>query len=1376
MPKLTEKQEQAVTTIDRDIAVSAGAGSGKTRVLVERFLHILQEAGAAAVSSGDPAAAVGCTDILAITFTKKAATEMRAKIRKNINKKMSEAKISGNEMETSFWQERMAELSRAPIGTIHSLCTSVLRAFPVEAGIDPGFAVAEQEEQMEFFKREIRNSVRACLQEESDEGDSFAEDVKILCDEYGAVRLCNMAEELFQGEVPEASDNLSGQYEDYLMHIFPEKLAAFVALSDFFAENLPLKKKKAKWEATILDNIKGLNSVFGEFVNLIYASETYNRKVWDDSIIPFLQNSEVKAKLKLLASMRLGMKNFKEECREFKEIAQEILNVRFEKKALDLGPFWQSFLIKLYSNLLEKRKLAGTIFFDDLETLTLQLLQKNASVREKMQEKYAYIMVDEFQDTNDRQKRLIYLLAGGDEEKLRGRKLFVVGDPKQSIYRFRNADVSVFAGVQEDIKKAGGCCITLEDNFRSAKSVIDCCDALCEPLIGSGPAEGEREASAVVYEAQRANRENNCKAEIRRLIYGDKDANSERAKQVEAVMIVNCIRNLHAPAGENEEVLSEHDKARGFKYGEISILLQKLTKIAVLTDALEEAGIPFSVVDGRGFYERQEIIDLLNVLEISCNPDNDLALNGFLRSCYCGIDDENLTRLNLMIDASEKNKSLWRVLQNEDAVNSLPDKKQVELLQAGIRKVGILSGEGVLLNLPEYCALLDKLLDPATVLMQYKDGKGRLANYEKFLSIAGKYNSAGRGTLRFFRDSLQKLREEGSKEAAATVDEEDAVTIMTIHKSKGLEFPVVILPFLEDRMAVDRNTILFNRAKPGEMGGFGIKVADENKKLHETRILERMKEENHLKEKEEKARLLYVAITRAEEHLVLIGAEKRKDSGEAYDSESCMKDIISTVSCLEAEKEIVCIHEHEEDGQESVSKESEAEESETEEEKREEKEPILVFKQYPAFNLKDYNLLEYEDFYVSGKKDEKKSFTDEENALNSRDFEEENEESKAKDGKDENTGKDENIANDENTGNEVNKENEAIVTEEMEKALADIAPLPEYGSYNITGFTASSLQGYCYCQRRYFYEFLEKIVPFSPEDIEADDGVYGDDTVSFSEKSSESYVPAVTVGSIVHKYLELTALVRLNEYLPVVNSEEAEEEEEDKLTNSETAEKDKLINSQEAAEDKLINSQEAAEGADLINEEIFAEAVYDVERKEEVNSACEKEARKLLAEYLSSQLYAELAAKQIAAEWDFVGVELLDGTSFKGQVDAVSELDDGTLAVIDYKTGKAPETDADVSKGYAWQLAIYVAAVERLYKRKVSFASLHFLRGCTEWKLPQEYFSKTQGHLSERSAEELGLICNEIKNKKTEEEFSTASYLSLCDRCPFEYMCRKEQK
>lgn len=786
-------QLKIIQDIKRNVTVSAGAGSGKTRVLVERFVYILQQA-------REKQLGLAADNILAITFTRKAAAEMKSRVRKRMGE------ILAQDPQDYFWQEQMKSLERVQITTIHGLCSRILRENPVEAQLDPAFVVADDFAASDYIAQCVQSYIRSSLAQQQEE-------LRLLLGVYGVNSFVNQLNAL----LPNLADIVA---EEDLTAPYRESAASAASLSDklllVVQELVDRREQLTKPKSKGREHLENLTEHLAE-VSAGLKAEKIDFAAYDSYVAVIKnQRGELKAALD-----------------EAKKLRQQLVEAEYDRLALPLVAAWQKVLAELYSYIQKKKQDNDLLTYDDLELRALQLLQENAQVRQKYHERFRYIMVDEFQDTNERQRQLIYLLCGDSAAQLLGNKLFIVGDPKQSIYRFRGADVSVFAQVSEEIATGGGGCYSMSHNFRSVDKILTACNRTFQPLLG------EDRAQAVFFEALTPNFAGDFTPQLLKVMYNEETKAQRR--QLEAAAVAQKLRQL---------------QAEGLPYGEMAILLRAMTHCETLTAELERQGVPYNVIDGKGFYARQEVLDLLNLLTVLHNRYRSLELAGVLRSPYFGLTDETITSLFL------SGSSLWDALQQA----AVPG-EQGALVARAAHCLRQLRAYAALAALPELWQELWRVLSIDVVLSRQENGAGKLANAQKLRQLAEAYSAEHQGCLGDWLAYVERVRKAEIRETAANVDAEDAVQILTIHKSKGLEFHTVLIPFLDS----PRNSTTAEIAYlPGR--GLGIKLLLADGQLAASGVLQRLREADKALDLAERLRQLYVAMTRAEKALLLSGA------------------------------------------------------------------------------------------------------------------------------------------------------------------------------------------------------------------------------------------------------------------------------------------------------------------------------------------------------------------------------------------------------------------------------------------------------------------------------------------------------------------------
>lgn len=815
----TPEQALAINTIKSNVSLLAGAGSGKTYVLMKRFVQILRSD-----------LSVNPTNIVAITFTRKAADEIKGRVRQAVSECVEQAQ---NDLERLRWQEHLQKVESAPISTIHSLCSRILRDNPVETQLDPEFTILEDFEAQDFFKETLQQYLRKNIKENAA--------LRRLVQTYGVNSFVNQVTALGD-KLSELvrEDNLAEPYLKAKEELPALQQKLFAAVREVIEAREALGAK-TKGRQTLTEAA----GLLDEMQKQLLAPEP------DCSLLD--ASGVVKVSGKALAAELTNLKNLR----------QELNHVILNAKGCDLVQDWLAVLQEFYACLSARKQENNVLFNDDLDLLAIEHLQKNEALRQKYQERYKYIMVDEFQDTNERQRQLIYLLCGN---KLDGKNnLFIVGDVKQSIYRFRHADVSVFNRVKEDIAQNAGKNLGMKTNFRSTQSIVESCNtAFCQMM--------DLPKEEICLEHHEGANTGGAKVCLLQVPYKSKDDDlgaKEDKWQKEAEAIAAYLQ---------QELPKVEPQLR--PGASKAILLRAMTHCEILRQTLQGYGINCVVVKGKGFYEQQEVLDILNLLAALHNRYASLELTGALRSNYFGLDDATLTQLFWQ---TENDKPLWDVLQavgsGELQLNLQPEQQALAMHAA--ERLRSLRQAAALMALPELFAQLWGELKPEFVLSQQENGPSKLANVKKLRRLAQQYCQTKQASLAEWLQNVKDLRASSSKEPAATVQADDALQIMTIHNSKGLEFDLVILPQLDKSVKGDTASIKYLPGKEGEQGLLGIKVPDKEMQLQNSGVYEQAKARDSELEEAESRRLLYVAMTRAQKQLLMVGTVAEEKLPEA---------------------------------------------------------------------------------------------------------------------------------------------------------------------------------------------------------------------------------------------------------------------------------------------------------------------------------------------------------------------------------------------------------------------------------------------------------------------------------------------------------------
>jgi ATP-dependent helicase/nuclease subunit A len=844
---LTPQQREAVHRRGTSVVLSSGAGCGKTHVLTHRYLAHLDGDGAE----------VG--QIVAITFTDRAARQMRQRIRGALRNKVHRA---DSDADAERWARHARDLETAPISTIHAFCGTLLRQHPFEAGIDPQFDVLE-----DYLADNLRNeALTGCLQTLLT-ADGPGEDLRELVLLHGWKPTLQAVGHLLTGDAAPQADWCQRKVSDTAEHwrtwarqeLLPRYLQYLAAGSPKVARCMWLLRKTpcvgprmAVNVRKILDELPRL----AEATDLAAAVKELREaaKVGAEKAKAWPSEEDYQAIKSAFEGFR---EDFPKKMEFFLAEAGEVEGAvrvaqRFVRVAAEAGRAYQQ---------LKQRH--GVVDFQDLLTRARDLLRDHPEVREKLRRRYRFFLIDELQDTDPVQMELVEALCGAG---LTAGKLFAVGDASQSIYRFRGAEVQLFQSLCRRTPPAGR--LALTHNFRSQPAILDFVNALVGPSqpAGTAPCDGLEDYEPLV--AHRAQVNPGACVEF---LWSERPgkALAGEARHEEAKTLASRIA---AMIGEGERLVVEHsengERLRPVKPGDVVLLFRAMTHVPIYEAALRAVGLDYYLVGGRAFFAQQEIYDLLNLLRALENPQDDVSLAGTLRSPFCCLSDESLFLL------CRHKPGLWAALHDAATCARLPD-EQPERAERARRW------------LDRWRALKDRLpiarllgeifadsgYDAATQFEFLGDRK--LANLWKLQDMARQFDRSGLFGLADFIARLGDLvQAQPREEHAATLPEEaNVLKLMSIHQAKGLEFPVVVLPDVAAvtggaRLPVahwDRELGCVARPneEPAPYSDFGWRLWEAAETVAEWR---------------EELRTLYVACTRAEDYLLLSAALPAKYS------------------------------------------------------------------------------------------------------------------------------------------------------------------------------------------------------------------------------------------------------------------------------------------------------------------------------------------------------------------------------------------------------------------------------------------------------------------------------------------------------------------
>jgi ATP-dependent exoDNAse (exonuclease V) beta subunit len=739
---------------DRDACVVAGPGSGKTTVLVEYFRRLV-------AAGADP------LRILAITFTEKAAGNMRTRLAEAFREDAA----------------LRARLERAWVSTVHGFCARLLRENAVFAGIDPEFAVADERESWRLQQDAITDTLSGMLAEHG-----------------GPMRalIRGLSSYEFEDAVLSAYDAMRGA------GVRVEQLSAFRAPPGTTLDDIRDTLRALRREPLTTWNHMQRAQLEG-------ALESAERMVSAGGARRALE--EIEAFDCNLNKCKKGNNayNLLKRLREQIDEAQYTLiteHYKAERETL------LAVLRRFDRTYRERKRAAGVLDFADLEEFAVRLLEEHADTRERVRAQFDHILMDEFQDTNGQQARLMRLVRAPD-------RFYAVGDINQSIFGFRHAEPEGFAQYQEEVRERAGRLVELTDNFRSRAAVSSAVETISHGLPGI----------------------------VARPLVPRRRFDHARAVCVEVVSAPEIAAESRWVARRIVELAAE-----GFAMRDFAVLVRNTEVIPEFTAAFEEAGIPYVVNRGKGFYDTREVNDLVHLLRAIANPRDEISLAAVLRSPLAMASDEALLGLKAMGD--NIGAQLMRLSAETAAAFDPADARKLLAFRDRLRDWRARR---------EYVTF-DRLLMEAMDRCGYRPEMGArgTANIEKFLAQARE--AARRQSLDDFVDDLARVRASDPREPDAPVDDvADAVKVMTVHSAKGLEFPVVLVAALHKGVESSPPVVAFSR-----QCGLGARWRNPAKREDKDDLFQHaLREEWKKREQEESNRLLYVAMTRAEEHLVL---------------------------------------------------------------------------------------------------------------------------------------------------------------------------------------------------------------------------------------------------------------------------------------------------------------------------------------------------------------------------------------------------------------------------------------------------------------------------------------------------------------------------
>ena len=878
--KKTAEQIEAIYTAGQNILVSASAGSGKTFVMAERILDQL-------------ARGVEISQLFISTFTVKAATELKERLEKKISQQIQETDDVDLKQHLG---RQLADLPNAAIGTMDSFTQKFLGKHGYLIDIAPNFRILQNESEQLILKNEVFHQVfEDHYQGENKE--KFSSLVKNFAgrgkDERGLRQQVYKIYDFLQStSSPQKwlSNSFLKGFEEADFTSEKEKLTeqikqALWDLESFFRYHLDNDAKefpKATYlEAVqqVLDQIGSLNQESDSqayqavLTRIVAISKEKNGRA--------LANSSRKADLKPLADAYNDER--KSQFAKLGQLADQITILEYQERyhgdAWVLAKTFQTFMRDFVVAYRERKRQENAFEFADISHYTIEILENFPQVRETYQERFHEVLVDEYQDTNHIQERMLELLSNGHNR-------FMVGDIKQSIYRFRQADPQIF---NEKFQRYAqnpqeGKLILLKENFRSSSEVLSATNDVFGRLMDQEVGEINYDSMhQLVFANSKLTPNPDNKAEF--LLYDKGDSGQEEEESDAETKLTGEMRLVI------KEILKLHQE-QGVGFKEIALLTSSRSRNDQILLALSEYGIPVKT-DGEqnNYLQSLEVQVMLDTLRVIHNPLQDYALVALMRSPMFGFDEDELARLSLQKAEDKVQENLYEKLVNaQKQAASQKDLIHKELAEKLNQFMDILDSWRLYAKTHSLYDLIWKIYNDRfyyDYVGALPNGPARQANLYALALRADQFEKSNfKGLSRFIRMIDQVLEAQHDLARVAVAPPKDAVELMTIHKSKGLEFPYVfILNMDQDFNKQDSMSDVILSRQNGLGVKYIAKVETEAVEAHYPKTIKlsipsltytQNEEELQLASYSEQMRLLYVAMTRAEKKLYLVGKGSRE--------------------------------------------------------------------------------------------------------------------------------------------------------------------------------------------------------------------------------------------------------------------------------------------------------------------------------------------------------------------------------------------------------------------------------------------------------------------------------------------------------------------
>ncbi|MBN1457282.1 MAG: helicase-exonuclease AddAB subunit AddA, partial [Sedimentisphaerales bacterium] len=894
--KWTDNQKIAINTRARDVLVTASAGTGKTAVLAERCVEILTD-------KNDP---IDVSQVLVLTFADDAAEEMRSRIAQRLRARLLENY-------TPSLSAQFLGLDAAQISTIHSFCKRVILDHFYLLDIDPAFRIIDDDEQ-KLLKLEVLEKVieQAWTEEPIAAGLQklfYRRNVYDIVKGYisNVINISDFLDSVVSKQhwfdrAAALSDMAAADTSELAQQQKEIVLAKLLQCKEQLSHSILLDKRSSmpyQWTQQIKDDIlKPVNDCIkkikaGDLKGCIKIIRTFEKprfntkpRDMDKDEAEFVRQPAKKAIETFQSLLDLAL-----------------VNPEYEKLIGSQAGLQTKILLELVKRFIraydQAKKKINTLDFADLQRLMLQLLSENEDVAERLKEKFKCIFVDEYQDINALQQAIIDKIRRTDN-------VFVVGDVKQSIYAFRQGKPELFLDMLKGAsdkpgKQDGSLKVGLSDNFRSRKGVLDFANTVFNRIMRASVSLIDYNEETFLKEGFNYKPIDQVTSDSSPLVEihiadeqpADNDNDEEDAAgpdttaissaQRQATFIAERIKQMVGD-GKNKPQLKIYDKNtdtyRDVNYGDIVILMRSPAKTAnEYVEVLRLAGIPVSSRSSAGYFAAAEITDCVSLLKVLDNPQRDIELAAVLRSPLFKITDTELAMIKQFAAEDESLKNYYDHVCNyskQGKNKQLKEKLAAALINIEQWRSSITRG-----SIADTLWAIFRQTGFLSFVSALPNGRQRRANllkmHDRAIQFEGFAAATAAGSLTRFVEFIEKLLDQDQDWAPARPDDDSAqaVRIMSIHKSKGLEFGVVFLAQLNKKFNF---TDIRGDCITDDTNTLGVKVIDPDTKTKFTSIAhEVIAEKKKDSTLAEEMRLLYVAMTRAREKLIICASKKKTD-------------------------------------------------------------------------------------------------------------------------------------------------------------------------------------------------------------------------------------------------------------------------------------------------------------------------------------------------------------------------------------------------------------------------------------------------------------------------------------------------------------------